>query len=144
MALIAGLCCLSAVWIYSYTQSTYIYRYRAVSVVFRTIDPPPPLLPARAPKAWGGGGTHSPGGEGVGGSIFRKTPGIGLASYSIIPLRSYRSSEFTKKNIRQNFTVRDVYIEIRNENIWRMSVACYSPNHLCFAFSCVLVTKKLN
>ncbi len=32
-------------------------------------------------------GTHSPGGEGV--SIFRKTPGIGLASYTIIPLRIY-------------------------------------------------------
>ncbi len=33
--------------------------------------------------------THSPGGEGVGGQYFRKTPDIGLASYSIIPLRVY-------------------------------------------------------
>jgi hypothetical protein len=67
---------------------TYI-EYRAVSGVFRTIDPPPPLHPASvsspAPKAggytlverWGGGG-----------SIFRKTPDIKLASYSIIPLRA--------------------------------------------------------
>ncbi len=65
-------------------------EYRAVSGVFRTIDPPPPLHPAsvssprpkgvgvhtrRAVRGWGGG------------SIFRKTPDIGLASYIIIPLR---------------------------------------------------------
>ena len=42
-----------------------------MSGVFRTIDPPPPLHPASvssppAPKA---GGTHSPGGEGVGVTI---------------------------------------------------------------------------
>ncbi len=41
-------------------------------------SPPPPLVRGR---------THSLGGEGVGGSIVRKTPVIGLASYSIIPLR---------------------------------------------------------
>jgi hypothetical protein len=35
---------------------------------------------------------HSPGGKGVGGSIFRKTPDIGLASYSIIPLRLQHST----------------------------------------------------
>ncbi len=43
------------------------------------------MCPPRAPKA---GDTHSPGGEGGGGSIFWKTPDIGLASYSIISLRS--------------------------------------------------------
>jgi hypothetical protein len=63
-------------------------EYKAVSGVFRTIDPPPPLHPASvsspAPKA---GGTHSPGGEGVGGLYFWKTPDLGLASSSIIPLR---------------------------------------------------------
>ncbi len=59
-----------------------------MSGVFRTIDHPPPLQPARVYPLHGGGGrTHSPGGEGVWGSIFRKTPDIGLASYSIIPLR---------------------------------------------------------
>ncbi len=47
---------------------TYI-EYRAVSGVFRTIDPPTPSPPSEcvlppAPKA---GDTHSPGGEGVGG-----------------------------------------------------------------------------
>ena len=51
---------------------TYI-EYRAVSGVFRTIDLPTPLHPASvsslAPKA-GAGGTHSPGGEGVGGQYF--------------------------------------------------------------------------
>jgi hypothetical protein len=50
---------------------------------------PAPLPPL---GSWGtcGGGvhtTHSPGGEGGGGSIFWKTPDIGLASYSIIPQR---------------------------------------------------------
>ncbi len=57
---------------------TYI-EYRAVSGVFRTIDPLPPLHPASvsSPRTKGGGRTHS----------SRKTPDIGLASYSIIPLR---------------------------------------------------------
>jgi hypothetical protein len=71
---------------------TYV-EYRAVSGVFQNIDLPHPLstqgvCPPPAPKAVGGGGTHSPGGEGVGGSIFRKTtPDIGLAYYSIIAVR---------------------------------------------------------
>jgi hypothetical protein len=56
---------------------TYI-EYRAVSVIFRTIDPPPPLHPASVSSLRAGGG---------GGSIFRKTPDIGFAYYSIIPLR---------------------------------------------------------
>jgi hypothetical protein len=48
---------------------TYI-EYRAVSGVFRTIDPPPPLHPASvsSPRTKGGGeggGTHSPDGEAV-------------------------------------------------------------------------------
>ncbi len=37
------------------------------------------VCPPPAPKA---GDTHSPGGETVGGSIFWKTPAIGLASYN--------------------------------------------------------------
>jgi hypothetical protein len=48
---------------------TYI-EYRTVSGVFRTIDPPPPPLPlasVSSPRTkGGGGGTHSPGVEGVG------------------------------------------------------------------------------
>jgi hypothetical protein len=60
---------------------TYVEN-RAVSGVFQNIDPLPPLHPegasSPAPKAWG---------ERVRGSIFWKTPDIGLASYSIIPLR---------------------------------------------------------
>ncbi len=53
-------------------------EYRAVSGVFRTIDPASVSSTA-----------HSPGGKGGGRSIFRKTPDIGLASYSIIPLRIF-------------------------------------------------------
>ncbi len=68
---------------------TYI-EYRAVSGVFRTIDPPPPLHPASvsSPRTKGGGYTLARR-SGGGGSKFRKTPRIGLASYSIIPLRTY-------------------------------------------------------
>ncbi len=68
-------------------------EHRAVSGVFLTIDPPPPLHPASvsSPRTkGGGGGTHSPGGVGGGGggvNINGKTLDIGLASYSIIPLR---------------------------------------------------------
>jgi hypothetical protein len=67
---------------------TYV-EYRAVSGVFQNIDPPPPSPPSEcvlppAPKA---GGTPSLGPvREVGGSIFWKTPDIGLASYSIISL----------------------------------------------------------
>ena len=75
-------------------QSTYIVtfiEYRAVSGVFHT-PAPSPHHPASvsSPQHQNRGGTHSPGGEGVGGSIFWKTPDIGLASYNLIPLRSPR------------------------------------------------------
>jgi hypothetical protein len=67
---------------------TYI-EYRAVSGVFRTIDPHPlstqRVCPPPAPKAVG---VHTRRAMRVAGSIFRKTADIGLASYSIIPLRS--------------------------------------------------------
>jgi uncharacterized membrane protein len=51
---------------------TYI-EHRAVSDVFRTIDPPPPLPPASvsSPRTKGGGGGYPlAGGWGGGGSIF--------------------------------------------------------------------------
>ncbi len=60
-----------------------------MSRVFQNIDLPPPSPPSECvlPPHQRRGGTHKPGGEGVGGSIFRKTRDIGLASYSIISLR---------------------------------------------------------
>jgi hypothetical protein len=50
---------------------TYI-EYRAVSDVFRTIDPLPPLHPASvsSPPPQRRGDTHSPGDKGVGGQYF--------------------------------------------------------------------------
>jgi hypothetical protein len=54
-----------------------------MSRVLQNIDPHP--ISARRvcpPPATKAGGTHSPGGEGGGGSIFWKTRDIGLASYS--------------------------------------------------------------
>jgi hypothetical protein len=60
-----------------------------MSLVFQNIDLPPTPLSARQvcpppppPPPNEGRGTHSPGGEGGGGSIFWKTRDIGLASYS--------------------------------------------------------------
>jgi hypothetical protein len=54
-----------------------------MSLVFQNIDPPPPSPPVECvlppTKA---GCTHSPGGEGDGGSIFWETRDIGLPSYS--------------------------------------------------------------
>jgi hypothetical protein len=54
-------------------QSTKYVEYRAVSGVFQNIDPPLPLHTSECvqsnprTKGWG---THSPGGEGVGGQYF--------------------------------------------------------------------------
>ena len=80
-------------WVSCHKVLTYI-EYRAVSGVFRTPPSPTQLHPASvsSPRTKGEAGryTHSPGGEGVGGGVnpvIRKTPDIGLASYSTIPLR---------------------------------------------------------
>ncbi len=71
-----------------------LYICRVQSCVWRLPKywPPPPSPPHERvfPRTKGGGeggGTHLPGGEGGGGSIFWKTPDMGLASYSIISLR---------------------------------------------------------
>ncbi len=71
-------CCWKSDWLMS-----FVYSFSALQLSS--------FFAWRKRRGWGGGGTHSPGGEGVGGggSIFWKTPDIGLASYSIISLRSY-------------------------------------------------------
>ncbi len=78
---------------------TYL-EYRAVSGVFQNIDPPPPpyIQPASvsSPRTKGGGVPTRRAVRGWG-SIFWKTPDIGLASYSIIPLRSSCSHGSIKK-----------------------------------------------
>jgi hypothetical protein len=54
-----------------------------MSLGFQNIDPPPSLCPASVSSPRNKGeGTHSPGGEGDGGSIFWKMRDIGLPSYS--------------------------------------------------------------
>ncbi len=71
-------------------QSTYICRVQSCVWRLPQYWPPNPLstqrvCPPPSPKA---GGTHTLAGRWVdGGSIFWKTPDIGLASYSIISLR---------------------------------------------------------
>ncbi len=71
------------------TKYLHIYvEHRAVSGVFQTIDPPPPLHPASMSSHRNKGrGVHIRRAVRGWGSIFRKTPDIGLASCSIIPLR---------------------------------------------------------
>ena len=67
----------------SHKVLTYV-EYRAGFGVFQNIDSPPPSPPSECvrPPHQRRGGTHSPGGDGGGGSIFWKTPAIGLASYN--------------------------------------------------------------
>jgi hypothetical protein len=57
-----------------------------MSGVFRNIDPPTPHRPASvsSPRLWCGGRTHSLGGEGVGGSIVRKTTDTALYSIYVV------------------------------------------------------------
>jgi hypothetical protein len=80
--------CRTITFQYSHTVLTY-KEYRAVSGVLTPTPSPPSecVLPPHHRRG-GGRGTHSPGG---GGSIFRKTPDIGLTSYSIIPLRIFNT-----------------------------------------------------
>ncbi len=64
-----------------YQRGLDIGRIQAVSCVFQNIDPPLHPASVSSPRNKGGG-THSPGVRGGGGSIFLKTQDIGLASYS--------------------------------------------------------------
>ena len=58
---------------------TYV-EYRAVSGVFQNIDPPPPLplTSESCPPHQRRGGTHPPGGEGVGGLTVSLIPSTGI------------------------------------------------------------------
>jgi hypothetical protein len=61
-----------------------LWEGNPISLVFQNIDPPSPSPPGEfvLPPATKAEGTHSPGGEGDGGSIFWKTREIGLPSYN--------------------------------------------------------------
>jgi hypothetical protein len=80
------------------TYGTYV-EYRAVSGVFQNIDHPPPL--PRASVSFPhtkGRGVHTRRAVRGGRSIFWKTPDIGLAFYSIIPLRIKRLAGSFERN----------------------------------------------
>ncbi len=76
--------------------------------VFQNIDPPSPSPPGECvlppTKA---GGTHSPGGEGGGGSIFWKTQDIGLAYYS-----NNLSTRYSKQYRNSKIYISDKFSEM--------------------------------
>jgi hypothetical protein len=82
-----------------------IGRVQSCVLRFQNIDPPPPsppgecVLPPPLPQQRCGGYTLTgrKGGLGPGGSIFLKTKGIGLASYS--HNLSTRNTDFENKNL---------------------------------------------
>jgi len=75
-------------------QSTYIQRTEQCLASSEQLTPHPlstqRVCPLPAPKAWGT--VHTRRAVRGWGSIFRKTPDIGLASYSITPLRPTQTS----------------------------------------------------
>ncbi len=87
-------------------QSTYIFKVRCLASS-KILTPNPPLHPASvsSPRTKGGGYTLA-GRWGGGGSIFWKTPDIGLASYSLIPLRGQQT--FTVQQF--NFLTQYMYL----------------------------------
>jgi hypothetical protein len=78
--------CFSCLNLFGFDHKVLTYiEYRAVSGVFRTIDPHPPLPLASvsSPRTKDGGRTHSPGGEGVGVNISEDARHwIGLLQYN--------------------------------------------------------------
>jgi hypothetical protein len=120
------------VFCWSSPQSTYIFSTEhAVSDVFRTFDPPPPpstqwVCSSPAPKAGAAGG-YTLGG---GGSIFRNTSDIGLASYSIIPLRSSLTLPSCVNSSQLSRVLWSTYV---NNNSYLQFVCLFTyRNHLLF------------
>jgi hypothetical protein len=79
---------MSAIWGSDPDMPNSIYRVQSSVWRLPKYWPPPPLQPASvsSPRTKSGGYTLA-GRGGGGGSIFWKMPDIGLASYSMIPLR---------------------------------------------------------
>ncbi len=73
------------------------------------------MCPPPAQKA---GGTHSPNDEGGGGSIFWKTPDIGLASYSIISKGERHEVSFllNLKDTRPVTNLKDIGEKLQGDN----------------------------
>ncbi len=71
------------------TKYLHIYSTEQCLASTELLTPHPPLHPVSvsSPRTKGGGVHTRRAVRGCGGSIFRKTPDIGLTSYSIIPLR---------------------------------------------------------
>ncbi len=81
-----------------------------MSGVFRNIEPSPP-------GEWCGGRTHSLGGEGVGGSIFRKTPDTALYSILCGMISWLRYSEWGKterSSVQQSSPRKESHQYIKN------------------------------
>jgi hypothetical protein len=81
-------------------QSIYIYRVQSSVWRLPNCWPPTPSPPSECvlPPHQSGGGYTLAGRWGGGGPIFRKRPDIGLASYSIIPLRQSAKLFSSRRN----------------------------------------------
>jgi hypothetical protein len=92
---ILGVCVLSCLVKKNHKVLTYI-EYRAVSGVFQTIDPPPPLHPASV-SSLRTKGAHSPGGEGGGGVNISEDARhwIGLLQYNPYTRRTHAPLLYT-------------------------------------------------
>jgi hypothetical protein len=110
-----------------------------MSLVFQNIDPPPPSPPGECVPAFDAGGTHSPGGEGCGGLIFRKTRDIRLPSQSNY-LSTVSSNEYSCAHGAQiNFGHLAPYLtyELRVSNIAIHAVSWSRVLHTCLVI-CIL------
>jgi hypothetical protein len=102
-----------------------------VSCVYQNIDPPTPLSARRVcpPPATKAGGTHSPGGEEGGGSIFWKTRTQNWPLTVIISLRS------RPMMLQENLSQRE-YQSLRTLSLnFQCSTASHWPRFFKFTFT---------
>ena len=104
-------------------------EHRAVSGVFHTIDPPPPLQPASVSSL-----AHLPGCEGGGGSIFWRTPDKGLVSYSIIFPRLGCFEQIIRALLLLGWSSEDTSAPIQKQNLKNV------PRNQCCGSESVLVS----
>jgi hypothetical protein len=122
-----------------------------MSFVYQNIDPPSPSPPDECvPLAFvAGGGTHSPGGEGDGGSIFWKARDIGLPSYSnnlstIRTETSYKRSIFWSCTQQLTLPPHPSYCICKQkfEHLFKKITSPGITSHISFKFDNLIILKR--